>query len=97
MKKLITLLIFAGLTSAAFAQYGYGDQQKNRYNGNEYQQSQNTGNMEHDYAYGEGRHFRGGDYDNYSRDRHWERHHRRHHRHRHEGRRFHREHYYERY
>ena len=101
MKKIITLMIFAGLASAGFAQSGYSRENKNQSYGNGYQQSQNTGighdrgNMEKDYAYGDAGYSRGGDHDGYSRYGR-DRHHRHDRRHRREHRWFHRDRHYDR-
>ncbi len=100
MKKLTAFLIFAGLTSAGFAKSGSIEENKNKSNGDVYQQSQNAGlardpgNMEKDYAYNQPSYIRSGKYDGYSGYGYWHRYHRHHHRHRYERRWHHRDYYY---
>lgn len=102
MKKIITLIIFAGLTSAVFAQSGYDRENKNKSYGNGYHQSQNNGsgydrgNREKDYAYGDAGYSRDGDHDGYSRHDRGDRDHRRDQRQRREHRWFHRDRHYDR-
>ena len=103
MKKIITLIIFAGLASAGFAQSGYDRENRNQSYGNGYQQTQNygngydRGNRDKDYGYGEGSYGRGRDHDGYSRHGRRDRRHRRDRRERREHRWFHRDRHYDRY
>jgi len=50
MKKIITLLFFAGCLSTSFAQSGHRQQSNNQSNGNGYQLQQNTGNNRDQYS-----------------------------------------------
>ena len=100
MKKIITLIIFAGLASAGFAQSGYG--RENKSYGNGYQQSQNNGsgydrgNREKEYAYRDAGYSRDRNHDGYSRHGRQDRDHRRDRRQRREHRWFHRDRHYDR-
>ena len=50
MKKIITLLFFAGCLSTSFAQSGHHQKSTNQSNGNGYQSQQNPGNARDQYS-----------------------------------------------
>ena len=50
MKKIITLLFFAGCLTTSFAQSGHRRQNNDQTNGKGYQQSQNSGNNRDQYS-----------------------------------------------
>ena len=50
MKKIITLLFFAGCLSTSFAQSGHHQKVTNQSNGNGYQSQQNSGNIRDQYS-----------------------------------------------
>ena len=63
MKKIITLLFFAGCVATGFAQSGHRQQTNNQSNGNGYQSHQSSGNNLDQYSQNSGA--RNGDYKDY--------------------------------
>ncbi len=54
MKKIITLLFFAGLITTGFAQSGHRQQNNSQSNGNGYQSNRNSGNTHNQYSQSKG-------------------------------------------
>ena len=54
MKKIITLLFFAGLITTGFAQSGHRQQNNSQPNGNGYQSNRNSGNTHNQYSQSNG-------------------------------------------
>jgi hypothetical protein len=54
MKKIITLLFFAGLITTGFAQSGHRQQNNSQPNGNGYQSNKNSGNTYNQYPQSNG-------------------------------------------